>query len=118
VILALSKAVFIDDLDGVNNKVKVSLLKELIKNARGGAVAFENIKKVHPAIVQTLRAKQRLKPKEDLNTIDLGRSEEIIDIGMLVAISLVFGLALMWGFSEALLMALGFRWLIRYGEKA
>jgi len=112
------RAVFIDDLDGVNNKVKVSLLKELIKNSRGGAVAFENVKRVHPAIIQTLRAKQRLKTKEDLRVIDLGRSEEIVDVGMVVAIVLIFGLALIWGFSEALLLALGFRLFVRYGEKA
>ena len=112
------KAVFIDDLDGVFNKVKVSLIRELIKNARGGAVAFENPKKVYPAILQTLKAKQRLKPKEDLKTIDLGRSEEVIDIGLVVALALVFGLAIMWGVSEALLVALGFRWLVRYGERA
>ncbi len=112
------KAVFIDDLDGVYSKVKVELIKDLIKNSGGGAVAFENPKKVHPSIIQTLRAKQRLAPKEDLKVIDLGQSEEIIDIGMIVALSLIFGLALMWGVSEALLLALGFRWLIRYGERS
>lgn len=64
-----------------------------------------------------LKAKQRLEPKEDLRVIDLGRSEEIIDIGMVVALGMVFGLALMWGVSEALLLALGFRWLVRYGER-
>ena len=110
------KAVFIDDLDGVFNKVKVNLIKDLIKNSRGGAVAFENIKRVHPAIIQTLRAKQRLKLKEDLQVIDLGKAEEIVDIGMVVALALVVGLGLVYGFSEALLIAMGLRWLVREGK--
>ena len=89
----------------------------MIKNAGGGAVAFENPKKVYPSLLQILKAKQHLAPKEDLKVIDLGRSEEIIDIGMVVVLALVFGLAMFYGFSEALLLALGLRWIIRYGEK-
>ena len=108
--------VLIDDIDGIFNKVKVGLLKEIIKNSSGGAVAFENPKKVHPAIIQILRIKQRLEPKEDLQVIDLGRAEEIVDIGMVVALALVVGLGLVYGFSEALLLALGLRWLVREGK--
>ena len=111
------KAVFIDDIDGVFNKVKVSLLKEIIRNSTGGAVSYENPKQLHPSLLQTIKAKQRLKPKEDLKTIDLGRSEEIVDVGMIVALILVFGLAMLWNVSEALLLALGVRWMIKYGEK-
>ena len=112
------KAVFIDDIDKVEGKVKKQVVKSLIRVSKGWAVSCENERKIDAGITAEIRRKQGLKKWESLNILDLGRKEEEIkDIGMLMAIFLILGVALAFGFTEALLGALGLRYLVREGEK-
>lgn len=113
-----NRPVFIDDVDKVEGRLKRQVVKSLIRVSNGGAVSCENEKKIDPGILTEIRKKQGLKRWENLRIIDIGRrEEEIKDIGMMVAVFLILGVALIFGFTHALLGALGLRYLVREGEK-
>ena len=57
------KAVFIDDLDGVFNKVKVALIKELIKNSKGGLSLLRTLKRFILYFCRCSRLNNALNPK-------------------------------------------------------
>ena len=112
------KVVFIDDVDKVEGRLKRQVVKSLIRVSKGGAVSCEEERKIDQGILAEIRRKQGLKRWEGLRVLDLGRKEEEIrDIGMLVAVFLILGVALFFGIMEALLGALGLRYLVREAEK-
>ena len=113
------KTVYIDDIDKVEGRLKKQVIKSLIRVSKGGAVSCENEKKIDVGIVAEIRRKQGLKKWESLKVLDIGRKEEEIkDIGMMVAVFLILGIALIFGFHEALLGALGLRYLVKESERS
>lgn len=115
---AKGRPVLIDNIDKVSSKVKIEAVKRLIGGSSFVAVAAESEKRIDVGIIQALRAKQGLRRFERLKTINLGqREEEIKDIGGIVALVFVFVFGLVFGVSEALLGALGIRYLSREGRR-
>ncbi len=112
------KPVFIDDIDKAEGRQKRQVLKSLIRVSKGGALSCENEKRIDTGIMAEIRRKQGLRKWESLKLLDLGRKEEEIkDIGMMVAVFLILGVALFFSFHEALLGALGLRYLVREGDR-
>ena len=115
------KAVFLDDVDRADSKVKVDLVKWLVRVAKVVVVSCKDLKGVNAGIVQELRNKLRLKAHQgfdDRLVVDLGQKEaEVKDVGLIVGIVLVVFVAMAWGLSQALLGALAFRWLVAEGRK-
>lgn len=113
------KAVFIDDVDKAEGRLKRQVIKSLVRVSVGGAVSCENEKRIDTGIVSEIRRRQGLRKWESLRVLDIGRKEEEIkDIGMIMAVFLIIGVALVFGFTEALMGALGLRYLVREGDKA
>jgi hypothetical protein len=112
------RAVFLDGVDRVSGKVKVETVKRIIGVARAGAVSCESEKRVDVGILQAIRRKQGLRKWESLRVVELGaREEEIKDIGGIIAVFLVLGFGLFFGISEAVLGAMGLRYLVREGNR-
>ena len=112
------RAVFLDGVDRVYGKVKVETVKRIIGVARAGAVSCESEKRVDVGILQAIRRKQGLRKWESLRVIELGkRDEEIVDVGNIIALVLVIGLGLFLGMSEAMIGAMGLRYLVREGNR-
>ena len=112
------RAVFLDGVDRVSGKVKVEAVKRIIGVARAGAVSCESEKRVDVGILQAIRRKQGLRKWESLRVIELGkRDEEIVDVGNILALVLVIGLGLFLGMSEAMIGAMGLRYLVREGNR-
>jgi hypothetical protein len=115
---ARNRPVLIDNIDRVSSRVKTEAVKRLISVSSFAAVAAESEKRIDVGIIQALRAKQGLRRFERLKAIHLGqREEEIKDIGGVIAIVFVFVFGLVFGVSEALLGALGIRYLSREGRR-
>jgi len=112
------QAVFLDGVDRVSGKVKVEAVKRIIRGARAGAVSCESEKRVDTGIVQELRRRQGLRKWESLRVVELGaREEEIKDIGNILALVLVVCFGLFLGMSEAIIGAMGLRYLVREGNR-
>jgi hypothetical protein len=113
------KVVFLDDIDRAESKVKIELIKEIIRVSDVIVCSCKALNKLNNSIKAELRAKQGLKLYESLKVIDLGSSkEEIKEIGLILGIILVFFVAILFGYYSALLLALGFRWLVVEGRRA
>ena len=110
------KAVIIDDIDKIQSTQKKDIIKTLIRNAKIVVVSCYDTEKIDPSIITELQKKLRnLKKRAQIEEycINLGRTEEEIkEIGIILGVVLVIGVALIWGFTEALLGAVVFRWLI------
>jgi len=108
------KVVCIDDIDKLDG-FKLQVAKRLINSAEFVVVSCSLLKRVNQSLVQELRKKKRIRDGEALTTVDLGKTE-IRDVGMIVAIVLVVLLALTWGLTESLILALALRWLVMEGR--
>ena len=112
------RAVFLDGVDRISGKVKVEAVKRIIRVAKAGAVSCESDKRVDIGILQAIRRKQGLRKWESLSVVELGaREEEIKDIGGIIAVFLVLGFGLFFGISEAMIGAMGLRYLVREGNR-
>jgi len=105
-------AVFIDDIDKISGYQKKDFIKGLIINSKAGAVAFEDEKFVYSSLIQEIRKKQGLKHDESLRVIDLGVSEEVKDIGIIVGVVVLLIIAFMFRMPELVLLGWAFRWLV------
>lgn len=115
------KVVFLDDIDRLDNKVKLDAVKWLIRVSSVVVVSCKDVNKVNDGLEYELRKKLRLRPYQGLGdyVVDLGGSEvEVKDVGMVVAIVLIVFVAFAWGFTYGLLGALALRWLSSEGRRS
>ena len=109
------KVVLLDNLETVQSKVKLHLVREIIYNASAGVIATENLKKVDPSIIQTLKWKNKTKT---LEVIHLGTSEEEVkDVSIIASAVLILGVALLYGAWWVIPVAVSLRLLYREGQK-
>lgn len=112
-----NKVVIIDDVDKIQSAQKKDLIKTLIRNSRVAVISCYDIERIDPSIISELKKKLqkdlRKKAQIEEYCINLGRTEdEIKEIGIILGLVLIAGVAIIWGFTEALLGAVIFRWLI------
>jgi len=108
-----NKVVILDDIDKAKSKMKIDVVKWLVRVSAYTVVSCEDIDKVNASIVLELRKKLKLKKHESISVINLGKEEvEVRDVGLIVGLIMVVGIAISWGITEALMGALAFRWLV------
>jgi len=109
------KVVLLDNLETVNSKVKIHLVREIIYNASAGVIATENLKKVDPSIIQTIKRKNSTKT---LEPIHFGTTEEEVkDVSIIAGAVLILGVALLYGAWWVIPVAVSLRLLAREGQK-
>ena len=109
------KVVLLDDIDKAQSKVKTDLVKWLIRVSQVVVVSCGDMDKVNPSLVSELRKKAKLRDHQNWGdcVIELGKEEtEIRDVGLIVGLVLIVGIAIACGMTEALAGALAFRWLV------
>jgi hypothetical protein len=115
------KAVFLDDVDRVDSKVKLDVIKWIVRVAGVVVVSCKDFNKVNDGVRYELRKKLRLRSWEGMGdyVVDLGGSEvEVKDVGMLMAIVLIVFVAFAWGLMWGLMGALALRYVVSEGRRA
>jgi hypothetical protein len=114
------KAVFLDDVDRVDSKVKLDAVKWLIRSAGMVVCSCRDVYKIQDGIEYELRKKLKLKAYQGMGeyVVDLGGSDvEVKDVGMIVAIVLIVFVAFTWGLTFGLMGALALKYVVSEGRR-